>query len=78
MAAPPKSDPPFPHSPPPAPRRAAPPRPARSWLGANLLRTSSLPHSLSALTGLKKLWLPSNHLVELPEAVCDLPALEWL
>lgn len=48
------------------------------WLGSNLLRTASIPSTLSRLTALRKLWLPSNHLVELPEAICDLPALEWL
>jgi Leucine-rich repeat (LRR) protein len=59
-------------------RRRARRAPRPSWLGSNLLRTASIPPGLSSLTALRKLWLPSNHLVELPEAICDLPAIEWM
>jgi hypothetical protein len=61
-------------------RRHPPARPpARPrWLGSNLLRTAAIPATLSRLSCLRKLWLPSNHLVELPEAVCSIPGLEWL
>jgi len=51
---------------------------ALRWLGSNLLRTAAIPSELSRLSSLHKLWLPSNLLVELPECICDLPALEWL
>jgi hypothetical protein len=42
-----------------------------------LLRT--LPCELgSGLHNLRQLWIPSNHLSTLPEALCAITSLEWL